>query len=423
MPKNISKNNIYFGDNLKLLSLLGDNSIDSCVSDFPYNLGFMGKKWDTIKNYQEWCYERAVELYRVLKPGAYCLVFGGTRTHHRLVCAFEDAGFIIRDEIQWIYSSGFPKSYNVSKGFDKQAGVEREVIGFRSHPTLKDKSKLDRQAKHQFHGENNIKDEWEITAPNTVLAKQWDGWGTALKPAQEPVMVAQKPLDGNYCQNIEKWGVGALNIDGSRVPLNMDADASQLRTMNRNKREQDTSGQKWGMSKEKGDNPQVVRLDGRFPANIIFDEEAGLLLDKQSGITKSGKVKETKKGYEGESNTGFLRGISNSSNQHGDIGGASRFFYCAKASTKDRTENRQLLNNHPTVKPTMLIKYLIKLVTPENGTSLDICSGSGTHAKACIELSTENYVVDFIGFESDEENYKTSLERIKIIRKGLSIEQ
>ena len=151
-----------------------------------------------------------------------------------------------------------------------------------------------------FHGENNIKDEWEITAPNTVLAKQWDGWGTALKPAQEPVMVAQKPLDGNYCQNIEKWGVGALNIDGSRVPLNMDADASQLRTMNRNKREQDTSGQKWGMSKEKGDNPQVVRLDGRFPANIIFDEEAGLLLDEQSGITKSGKVKETKKGYEGE---------------------------------------------------------------------------------------------------------------------------
>ena len=129
MPKNISENNIYFGDNLKLLSLLDNNSIDSCVSDFPYNLGFMGKKWDTIKNYQEWCYERAVELYRVLKPGAYCLVFGGTRTHHRLVCAFEDAGFIIRDEIQWIYSSGFPKSYNVSKGFDKREGLERLSVG------------------------------------------------------------------------------------------------------------------------------------------------------------------------------------------------------------------------------------------------------------------------------------------------------
>ncbi len=413
-------NNIYLGDNLELLGQLQSNSIDSSVNDFPYNLGFMGKKWDTIKNYQEWCYERAVELYRVLKPGAYCLVFGGTRTHHRLVCAFEDAGFIIRDEIQWIYSSGFPKSYNISKGFDKREGLDREIVGNKKHPTAKNGKRTG--SKSPFQAENSpLNGSFDITLPSSNLAKQWNGWGTQLKPAQEPIMVAQKPLDGNYCDNIEKWGVGALNIDGSRVPYKNSSDYEMTKAKTNFTEKSDHSR---GFATDEtlygnGITPleqarESTKYEGRFPANIIFDEGAGRILDKQSGITKSGKVKESKDGYEGESNTGFIRGVSNRNNQHGDIGGASRFFYCAKASTKDRTEDRRILNEHPTVKPTELIKYLVKLVTPINGVSLDICSGSGTHAKSCLQLNKDGYPVKFIGFESDKKSYKTSLKRIKL---------
>lgn len=399
-------NKVYLGDNLELLQQLDDNSIHSCVSDFPYNLGFMGKKWDTISNYQEWCHLRAKELFRVLKPGGYCLIFGGTRTHHRLVCGFEDAGFDIKDEIQWIYGSGFPKSYNISKGFDKKAGVERKVIGYRQHPTLIDKSKVDRQAKHQYHGENSIKDEWELTAPSTDLAKQWDGWGTSLKPAQEPIMVAQKPIEKNYCYNIEKYGVGGLNIDGCRIELNGDYKCKA------NGRPSLT-GLKDNYDSSKSNQPDT---QGRFPANIIFDEESGKLLDEQSGIRKSGgKVSGNEPSTTGQNGIyGHWNRVENK--PFNDIGGASRFFYCAKASAKDKTDNGLSINNHPTVKPTSLIKYLVKLVTPPNGICLDLCEGSGTHVKSCIELTNEGYKVDYIGFENNEEYYDMILKRIENLR-------
>ena len=370
-------NKVYLGDNIELMKKLDDNSIHSCVSDFPYNLSFMGKKWDTIPNYQEWCYHRAQELLRVLKPGGYCLIFGGTRTHHRLVCAFEDAGFNIRDEIMWLYGSGFPKSYNISKGFDKKAGVEREVIG-------KSDSKGIHTGQGNYVGDSYKCDGYDITAPSTDLAKQWDGWGTALKPAHEPIMVAQKPIEKNYCYNVEKYGVGGINIDDSRVEYQSEKDINTVKakcsfTENSKSIGFGTKESLYGV----GNTPleqarSCVKQEGRFPANVVLDETTGMMLDEKSG-------------------------------------GASRFFYCPKTSKKDKTENGLVNNIHPTVKPTDLIKYLVRLVTPKNGICLDICEGSGTHVKACISLANENYPVNYIGFENDEESFKIIKERVKIL--------
>lgn len=371
----MENNKIYLGDNLELLKQLEPNSIHSCVSDFPYNLGFMGKKWDTITNYQDWCYQRAVELFRVMKSGGICLIFGGTRTHHRLVCAFEDAGFEIKDEMQWIYASGFPKSYNISKGFDKQQLNE--------------------------------------------LSEQWDGWGTSLKPAQEPIMVCQKPIEKNYCYNTEKHGVGGLNINDCRVEYRNEADLKLVKA----KCNFTENSRSIGFGTEEslygtGSTPltqarDCVKEEGRFPANIIFDEEAVKLLDEQSGERPSGKANGDAK--VGETSNGVIapmrRGNLISRN---DTGGASRFFYCPKASKKDKTENGLINNTHVTVKPTELIKYLVKLVTPPQGICLDICEGSGTHVKAVLELNKEGFDFNYIGFENDEESYKIACKREEI---------
>jgi len=396
---NIEINKIYLGDNLELLKQLEPNTIHSCVSDFPYNLGFMGRKWDTITNYYDWCYQRALELFRVMKPGGICLIFGGTRTHHRLVCAFEDAGFQIKDEIQWIYGSGFPKSYNISKGFDKKAGAEREIIGKRVHPTLKNIPNVKSSAYHvETLDSDKDMESWDITAPSTDLAKQWDGWGTALKPAQEPIMVCQKPIEKNYCYNVEKYGVGGINIDASRITTNDKlVRPSILRTEN------------IVFGKGLGNGVQT-EPKGRFPANLIFDEESASILDKQTGILKSGdNCTRTKVGSFLEH--GGLGRVGDTQTTYGDEGGASRFFYCAKATKKDKNENGLIGNTHVTVKPTELIKYLVKLITPKDGICIDICEGSGTHVKAILELNKEGFDFNYIGFENDEESFNIACQR------------
>ena len=403
-------NKIYLGDNLELLRQLDDNSIDSCVSDFPYNLGFMGKKWDTISNYYQWCNDRAQELFRVLKPGAFCLIFSGTRTQHRMVCAFEDAGFEIKDQIDWIYAQGFPKSYNISKGFDKQAGAKREVIGKYQLPNgqkwnlRQDVDDSIEHAEPSFTSSGTRK--LDITAPTTDLAKQWNGWGTALKPTHEPIMLAQKPIEKNYCYNVQKWGVGGLNIDGSRIELN--GEIVPINVL-----------ENWsGFGEEDSpDYKATVNNKGRYPANTIFDEDAGKVLDEQSGVLK-GDSPNRKPRRSNNNNFKFyaqednLQGIQ--SGGFSDVGGASRFYYCAKSSQKDRTENGQIENNHATVKPTTLMTHLIKLVTPPNGINLDICEGSGTSMKACLWLEKDGYKVNHIGFENDVDSYETALKRQEI---------
>jgi site-specific DNA-methyltransferase (adenine-specific) len=394
---------ILHGNNLDILPTLADNSIDSIVTDPPYELGFMGKKWDSSG------IAYSVELWqqclRVLKPGGHLLSFGGTRTYHRVAVAIEDAGFELRDSIAWLYGSGFPKSLDVSKAIDKAAGAEREVIATR---TLKD------IRGGNYNGSQPTM-EHNYTAPATDDAKQWQGWGTALKPAFEPVIVARKPIEGTVANNVLKWGTGGLNIDGSRIVA---ADQEQLsKFWDRNQ-----SDSKDGVVAYVGQTNIDLRdykpVDGRWPANIILDPYTAELLDEQSG--QSGTTTTKTGQYENKSDFGWGGQINI---RHPDSGGASRFFYVAKASKRDRNEGLEELpevqggsmtgaeyregkptnqpmrqNFHPTVKPTSLMEYLIKLVTPPNGTVLDPFTGSGSTGKAAILQG-----FDFIGIEMTEE--------------------
>lgn len=371
-------------DCLEGLKLLSDNCIDSIVTDPPYELGFMGKRWDSTGiayNVELW-----KECLRVLKPGGHLLSFGGTRTYHKMAFAIEDAGFEIRDQIMWVFGSGFPKSVDISKAIDKKFGAERRIIG-------RKRRNAGSKSNHAFESSREL--EYDITEPATNEAKQWSGWGTALKPSHEPIVVARKPLsEKTVADNVLKWGTGGINIDECRIPTKEKLSSDRHIQANRTY----PSGYKDANRTEYNQNE-----NGRFPANIILDEEAAKMLDKQSGITKSAKVRQIKESYVGESNTGFLRGISSPNNQYDDVGGASRFFYCAKASKKERGEG----NNHPTVKPLKLMEYLIKLVTPPNGIVLDPFAGSGTTL-----LAAKNLGFNYIGFEKEDEY-------IKIINKRL----
>jgi site-specific DNA-methyltransferase (adenine-specific) len=321
---------VYHGSNLDVLPLMPDNSVDAIVTDPPYELGFMGKSWDSSGIAYRTDLWR--ECLRVLKPGGHLLSFGGTRTWHRIAVAIEDAGFDVRDSIAWLYGSGFPKSHN--------------------------------------------------------LKGDWQGWGTALKPAFEPIIVARKPLVGTVAENVLAWGVGGLNIDASRIQAD-DAVAGRSRHGG------GVVGN--GTSFELPDSTSVMPA-GRWPANIILDEYTAGLLDEQSGMTKSpqnyiAKGGKTNKIY----SSGIGVEIGEWHKEYGDSGGASRFFYVSKANKRDRNEG-DVPNTHPTVKPTDLMRYLIKLVTPANGIVLDPFTGSGSTGKAAL---LDGY--QFIGIELTEE--------------------
>jgi 16S rRNA G966 N2-methylase RsmD len=355
---------VYHGSNLDVLPTLPDNSVDAIVTDPPYELGFMGKSWDSsgiaysVKLWQE--------CLRVLKPGGHLLAFSGSRTYHRMTVAIEDAGFEIRDMISWISNKTFPKSHNISKAIDKAAG-KREAVGV-GFVTAGD------------YGTRNLK------APNrdyddpdlvTEEAKKWDGWGTALKPTVEPVVMARKPFDGTIANNVLTWGVGGLNIDASRIGFGdepIDFDSVQ--------RQSADNPIKFGGAKP-GDVVSMYKAEGRWPANVVFDEDCAGLLDQQSGVTKSPAT--YVRGADGFGRTSFGAGqtAGTESLNYGDSGGASRFFYVARASKTDRNEG-VTSNTHPTVKPTALMEYLIKLVTPPGGTVLDPFTGSGSTGKAAL---------------------------------------
>jgi site-specific DNA-methyltransferase (adenine-specific) len=422
---------ILHGNNLDILPTLADNSIDSIVTDPPYELGFMGKKWDSSG------IAYSVELWqqclRVLKPGGHLLSFGGTRTYHRVAVAIEDAGFELRDSIAWLYGSGFPKSLDVSKAIDKAAGAERD-----EWPTLpmQEKGEVGEISKNRRCGiclkalaSGNPCQCDRASSAITPEAQQWQGWGTALKPAFEPVIVARKPIEGTVANNVLKWGTGGLNIDGSRIGT------ETISTHNAPK------GSFAGGEPDRGSNTSSYKEHtGRWPANIILDPYTAELLDEQSGQSKgSGPGTHCSKRDElgncvghdnaGRSTNGQTFHSKNSQNQP-DSGGASRFFYVAKASKRDRNEGLDELpdthpgeitgrkagsagaqnggyagmtetprkNIHPTVKPTSLMEYLIKLVTPPQGTVLDPFTGSGSTGKAAILQG-----FDFIGIEMTEE--------------------
>jgi len=404
--------NILQGNCIEVLKTLPENSVDSVVTDPPYGLEFMGKEWDApwknsevvsvtdkstngifhdkgfnhgirfsrglfeMQEFQKWSTEWAKEVYRVLKPGGYILVFGGSRTYHRMACAIEEANFEIRDQIMWVYGSGFPKSMNVGLALEKKG---EDPAG-------------------------------------------WEGWGTALKPAHEPIVMARKPLIGTVVENVLTWGTGGINIDESRVPGEPVAI---------NKLEEWSGfGQKTEPEYE-----QEISSKGRFPANFIHDgsEEVVELFPRSKGGVYPA--------VRGSSDIGaFAQGGThkdkpNQARTMGDDGSAARFFYCAKANSKDRNEgledfeskqqdlsrkagnpggdnprnrgvNRRK-NHHPTVKPTELMRYLVKLVTPINGVVLDPFTGSGSTGKAAVMDG-----FSFIGIEMSEEYVAIAKARI-----------
>ena len=411
---------LLHGDCLEVLRTLPDNSVDSVVTDPPYGLSFMGKRWDyDVPNAKVWA-----ECLRVLKPGGHLLAFAGTRTQHRMAVRIEDAGFEIRDMIAWVYGSGFPKSLDVSKALDKinaEAGrlhkftewmrstgvtakrinaatgtfmashyltagsqpaiptpdlwaiirpmcgdvpawvdelvariaAEREVVG----QVTKARSTSGASALPTIGGET-VYQSWSITAPATDAARQWQGWGTALKPALEPITVARKPLIGTVAENVLAHGTGALNVDGCRVGMETRYNAPAT-----------AAAGTFNCSPGSGESYTGKEVQGRWPANLIHDGS-----DEVVGLT----------------------------------GDAARFFYCAKASKADREAN----NNHPTVKPTALMQYLCRLVTPPGGVVLDPFMGSGSTGKAA---ALEGF--DFIGIEREAEYLAIAEARIDSARR------
>lgn len=356
------------GDCLEMLRELPAESVHCCVTDPPYELGFMGKAWDRTGiafDHRLWA-----QVWRVLKPGGHLLSFGGTRTYHRIVCAIEDAGFEIRDQIGWVFGSGFPKSRNISKAIDEAAGAKREVIS------------VSRPVKRMIPGADQNKDGWikdngrefvpTITSPATEEAKQWDGWGTALKPAWEPIVVARKPFPGTVVGNVLKHGTGAINIDACRVELSADDPLQAGVKHDGEALDTGDSDTQWGFK-------AVDRAPGlgRWPANIIHDGSDEVLeLFAQFGGNKGACAPvRTRNGDKFRTAYGTFNGNidEQGSTFRGDTGTAARFFYCAKASGEDRKDNP-----HPTVKPTALMRYLCRLVTPPGGVIIDPFAGSGS---------------------------------------------
>ncbi len=425
--------NLFEGNCLEVMKTMEADSIDSIVTDPPYELGFMGKSWDSSGiafNVEVW-----QEALRVLKPGGHLIAFSGSRTYHRMAVAIEDAGFEIRDQIMWVYGSGFPKSHDVSKAIDKQAGAVREVVGTRITGAA-----MSGKVSGIENGEGGTDfgsgtNEINITAPATAAAKQWQGWGTALKPAHEPMVLARKPLIGTVANNVLTFGTGGLNIDGSRiegVPPSVPQPSLGVK-------ERVT----YGFGTGEGRNGEMSQATGRFPANFIHDgsdEVVALFPDSKGMATqKSGANVNV---YGGNALNKSATTFPEVRLGFNDSGSAARFFYCAKASKKDRNEgldgfevkrssgygydhglgnagegmfkdrNPIKQNYHPTVKPTTLMQYLVRLVTPPNGIVLDPFLGSGSTGKAAMY---EGF--NFVGIELTPEYLPIAKARIEFALK------
>jgi DNA modification methylase len=383
---------VHHGDSREVLKGFADASIDSVVCDPPYALvsigkrfgaenaapakagksgayarasaGFMGQKWDTGETAFD--PEFWVEVLRVLKPGGHLIAFSGTRTYHRLACAIEDAGFEMRDMIAWLYGSGFPKSHDVSKGIDKAAGAVREIIS-QGEPV-----------KRMIPGADQHKGGWEkndgrefvptVTAAASAASAAWEGWGTALKPALEPVVLARKPLGQTVAANVLQHGTGAINIDASRVGA--EPRPVMVRT--------DTvvsANAMSGVSTGATASGEVTTL-GRWPANVIHDGSEEVV----GAFPETTSNPKTQSGYETKESAGFSPFSKDSGSLYaGDSGSAARFFYSAKADAADRCGSK-----HPTVKPVDLMAYLVRMVTPPGGVTLDPFAGSGSTGMACL---------------------------------------
>ena len=364
---------IFHGNCLAHMLFMEDNSVDAIVTDPPYGLSFMGKKWDyDVPGVDIW-----TECLRVLKPGGHLLAFAGTRTQHRMAVRIEDAGFEIRDMIAWVYGSGFPKSLDVSKALDKAAGAEREVVGIdHRYVGMGDRAKRALGTIAPGKSQGFVGDPSQITAPTTDAARQWQGWGTALKPALEPITVARKPLIGTVAANVLEHGTGALNIDGCRV-------GGESTTGIQGVAEIGFHGGNYAPGLQTGSEM------GRWPANLIHDGSDEVLAAFPHASGAVAPVRGSEASAKTANAFGEYSGRAPSDQRDGG-GSAARFFYCAKASRKDRNEGLHADlearngNHHPTVKPTDLMAYLCRLVTPPGGLVYDPFMGSGSTGKAAV---------------------------------------
>jgi len=391
-------NSVLTGDCFDALADLPAESSHACVTDPPYGLAFMGRDWDSFepKEYQEWCQEWAEAVKRVLKPGAHLLAFSGNRTHHRLFSGVQDAGFEIRDCVTYHFGSGFPKASDISKTIDKRANAEREVMG--ENPHYSDERSVDGYSDTDKYGSNHDGKLPYLTEPATDAAKRWDGWKTGLKPATEFVVMARKPFEGATVDCVQEHGTGALNIDGCRVDHNVEREHTDRTTDRRGETDE----------YRLNDSDHDVRTpaqDGRYPANVVFDEVEAERLDRENGETSgSGSVTRNKdvdsgdpdihEGYQRPNKTMFADDEPDGVRSFGDSGGPSRYFYTSKASRAERTENGSIENSHPTVKPLDLMEWLVRMVAREGQTVLDPFAGSGTTCKAAKDLGRT-----FIGIE------------------------
>ena len=462
---------LHNGDCLNILKMMIEDEVfvDSIVTDPPYELGFMGRSWDSTGiAFQKETWELCL---KVLKPGGHLLAFSGSRTYHRMAVAIEDAGFEIRDQVMWLYGSGFPKSMNVGKALDKKLGNERESFG------TKLKKAGDMRGGNYVKGGDYKSIEIEITKGNT----EWEGWGTALKPAHEPLVLARKPLsEKSVVDNVLKHRTGGINIDECRVG-NEEIDTSKNR---RNK--QETTIFKGGWKSEEGGDT----VTGRFPANVMHDgsdvvkdifpktgtkgdakypdsnpdfrdqgrqSKENMGIDKLSfGQTENVKRKAVNRQPRKDDKVWTNKNSGMKSLQYTieyeDSGDASRYFYCAKTSKAERNQGldnlptkkassmpgrrnpddmkdskidndvtgrfvTQKKNIHPTVKPIKLMKYLCRLITPKGGTVLDPFMGSGSTGMAAKE---ENF--EFVGIEKEEEYFNIATARIESVETKSTLE-
>ena len=422
------------GDCLVELARIPDGSVDAVVTDPPYGLEFMGKAWDKYAplDFELWCARWAAECLRILKPGGHMLAFGGSRTWHRLAAGIEDAGFEIRDSIAWLYGSGFPKSMDVSKAIDKAAGATREVIGTAKRsenrsegwdrPWMRERMEAIGGAGMAQH---------DITAPATDAAREWEGWGTALKPAFEPVVVARKPLgEKTVAANVLAHGTGALNIDATRIGT--DGGTSGGRGGGMHQYDGFSTLAELRAAAERGEKcprgqdarATLARVErnaadanvvetGRWPANVALDESQAAALDEQSGTTGAA-AKASGPTPRGRHDTavayGARNGLESEPAFHGDTGGASRFFYVAKAPKSERPVVDGTA--HPTVKPLALMRWLCRLVTPPGGVVVDPFAGSGTTLEAAYLEGFES-----IGVEMTPEYWPLIAARIERVTK------
>lgn len=365
---------LHHGDCIEVMRELADESVHAVVTDPPYALEFMGRGWDTFTplEFETWCAEWAAEALRVLKPGGHLLAFGGSRTWHRLAAGIEDAGFEMRDSIAWLYGSGMPKSMDVAKAIDKAAGFLGEVVGTETVD-------VGMQGGHLHTGRSRVLAERETRALSET-AQSWKGWGTALKPAFEPLVVARKPLAGTVAQTVLNHGTGALNIDATRVAFASEADEQESKGKNQHAQ----FGTPSGGNRVYGDYSMVERKDydaqGRHTPNVVLDESQAAELDSQSGVSRS------RVGKPRSAAAGAGWGMTHTGSEYSDEGGASRFFptfrYEAKAPTHERPVEGEV--GHPTVKPLDLMRWLVRLVTPPGGTVLEPFAGSGTTLEAAV---------------------------------------